>query len=85
MLDLIGTIGGNALNLTGILGLALGLMTRNWIVAAVLGALVGLAETMVFAGFDFAKVEAMETTIAILVGALAGLVGCAIRRKGTTV
>ena len=85
MLDLIGTIGGNALSLPGILGLAFGMMTRNWIVAAVLGATVGLAETMIFVGFDLAGVEIMELLIAIVVGVLAGLLGCAIRHKGATV
>ncbi|MET4103553.1 hypothetical protein ABIE58_002995 [Roseovarius sp. MBR-78] len=37
MLDLIGTIGANVLGLPGILGVSLGLMTRNWILAAVMG------------------------------------------------
>lgn len=44
MLDLLGTIGGNALSLPGILGLALGMMTRNWRLAAILGGVVGVVE-----------------------------------------
>jgi len=84
MLDLIGTIGGNALSLPGILGLAIGMTTRNWILAAILGGAVGIGETLVFAGFSFAKVETFEMGIAILVGVIAGVIGCAIRHKGAT-
>ena len=85
MLELLGTIGGNALSLPGILGVAAGMMTRNWILAAILGAGIGVAETFIFAGFDMAKVEILELTVAIIVGAVAASVGCAIRHKGATV
>ena len=42
MLNILGTLAGNILGLPGILGLALGMMTRNFAVAAVLGG-IGLA------------------------------------------
>ena len=41
MLDLIGTIASSILSLPGIKGLALGMMPRNIIVTAILGAIVG--------------------------------------------
>ncbi|WP_299356895.1 hypothetical protein [uncultured Shimia sp.] len=82
MLNLLGTIAGNVLSLPGILGLGLGMMTRNIVVAAVLGALVGIGDTMIFAKFQMANIDALEMAIAVLVGVLAGMVGCAIRRKG---
>ena len=85
MLDILGTIAGNILSLPGILGLALGMMTRNLLVAAILGGIVGVAETYIFAGFDFARIEPLELTIAICVGVVAGCVGRAIRVKGATV
>lgn len=85
MLEILGTIGGNILSLPGILGLALGMMTRNIIFAAVMGGLIGVIETLIFAKMSFALVEPMELVVAILVGVAAGLVGCGIRRKGTTV
>ncbi|MEP2531561.1 hypothetical protein [Shimia sp.] len=85
MLDLLGTIAGNILGLAGILGLTLGLATRNLILAAALGGIVGLVETLGFAGFDMASVEFMDLFIAVAVGILAGALGCAIRIKGTTV
>ena len=84
ILDLLGTIGGNVLSLPGILGLALGMMTRNWIVAAILGGLVGVFETVVFAGFRFGDIGSFDLAIAVLVGVLAGSLGCAIRHKGAT-
>lgn len=84
MLNLLGTIAGNILSLPGILGLALGMMTRNIAVAAILGAIVGVGETMVFAKFQTANIDILELLIAVLVGTLAGMVGCAIRLKGTT-
>ena len=46
MLDLLGTIGGNILSLPGILGLALGMMTRNISLGAGLGGVVGIVETV---------------------------------------
>ncbi|MFN3251133.1 hypothetical protein [Roseibium album] len=85
ILDLLGTIGGNVLSLPGILGLALGMMTRNWILAVVMGGFVGIAETLVFAGFKLAEVQMIDLFIAVLVGVLASSVGCAIRHKGATV
>ncbi|PRY25177.1 hypothetical protein CLV78_102354 [Aliiruegeria haliotis] len=85
MLDILGTIAGNVLSLPGILGLALGMMTRNLLVAAILGGLVGVAEPFIFAGFDASKVETIDLVIAIAVGVVAGCIGRAIRVKGATV
>lgn len=85
MLELVGTIAGNILSLPGILGLAAGLLTRNLILAAILGGLVGLFEALTFAGFSFSGLEGLETTISILTGILFGTLGSAIRRKGATV
>ncbi|PSL18267.1 hypothetical protein [Shimia abyssi] len=85
MLDLLGTIGGNVLSLPGILGLALGMMTRNVFLGAALGGAVGIFETLVFAGFQMADVDMIEAFIAVVVGLMAGTVGTAIRIKGTTV
>jgi uncharacterized protein YacL len=83
MLNLLGTIAGNILSLPGILGLALGMMTRNAFVAAILGAIVGVVETMLFAKFQTANIDMLELLVAVVVGVLAGLLGCAIRVKGT--
>ncbi|WP_209000456.1 hypothetical protein [Labrenzia sp. DG1229] len=85
ILDLLGTVGGNILSFPGILGLALGMMTRNWILAAAMGGAVGVAETFLFAGFKLAEVQMIDLAIAALVGVLASSVGCAIRHKGATV
>lgn len=85
MLDILGTIGGNILSLPGILGLALGMMTRQIWLGAALGGLVGVFETLVFAGFQFAQIETLELVIAILVGVCAGGLGSVIRIKGTQV
>ena len=85
MLNLLGTIAGNILSLPGILGLALGMTTRNPVLASIMGALVGLAETMIFADFAMSNVEMLELVISVGVGLLAGALGCAIRIKGTTV
>ncbi|MEM9578542.1 MAG: hypothetical protein AAF999_16205 [Pseudomonadota bacterium] len=85
MLEILGTIGGNILSLPGILGLALGMMTRNVLLAGIMGGVVGVAETLIFAKMSFANVEPIELVVAIIVGIFAGCVGCAIRRKGTTV
>ncbi|MEM1050258.1 MAG: hypothetical protein AAGL24_29170 [Pseudomonadota bacterium] len=85
MLDILGAIGGNILSLPGILGLALGMMTRNLMLASILGALVGVAETIIFAGFDFAAIDPLEFGIAVAVGIVAGSLGCGLRRKGATV
>lgn len=85
MLNLLGTIGGNVLSLPGILGLALGMMTRNLMLACIMGGLVGVFETLVFAKFHFGSVEMLELIVAVCVGTLAGAIGCAIRIKGATV
>lgn len=85
MLNLLGTIAGNILSLPGILGLAVGMMTRNLILASGMGAVVGIAETLIFADFAMANVDTLELIVSVLVGLLAGMVGCAIRIKGTTV
>lgn len=85
MLDILGTIGGNILSFPGILGLALGMTTRNWILGAAMGGIVGVLETLIFAGFSLANIVPLELVIAILVGIAAGLLGTAIRIKGTTV
>ena len=84
MLDILGTIGGSVLSFPGILGLALGMMTRNFFVGAALGGIVGVVETFIFANFQLENIGALELVIAIAVGVLAGIVGCAIRTKGTT-
>lgn len=85
MLELLGTIAGNVLSLPGVLGLALGLLTRNIVLAAAMGAAVGVVETLIFAHWSFAAVEARELVVAVLVGIVAGSLGCLIRRKGATV
>ena len=85
MLEILGTIAGNILSLPGIVGLALGMMTRNIVVAAVLGAGIGAFETFIFAGGSFAAAEPMELAIAIGVGILFACLGCLIRLKGATV
>lgn len=85
MLDILGTIGGNVLGLPGILGLALGMTTRKLWLGALLGGLVGLIETLLFAGWRFSHVEPLELAIALVVGVLAGSLGSAIRLKGSTV
>ncbi|NOD36240.1 MULTISPECIES: hypothetical protein [unclassified Ruegeria] len=84
MLEILGTIGGNILSLPGILGLALGMMTRKLWLGAALGGAVGIFETLVFAGFQFAQVEGLELVIAVVVGVCAGSLGTAIRLKGST-
>ncbi len=85
MLEILGTIGGNVLSLPGVLGLALGMMTRNLALGAVLGGAVGLLEALVFAGFSFVDVGMTELVFSILVGVLAGCLGSLIRRKGAQV
>lgn len=85
MLEILGTIGGNVLSLPGILGLAVGMMTRKLWLAAILGFLVGVFETIAFAHWSFANVDTMELTIGVLVGIFASSIGCLIRQKGATV
>lgn len=85
MLDLLGTIGANALSLPGILGVAAGMTTRRLPLAVLLGALVGLVETLLFAGFRFGNIDATEFVVALAVGAMAGVVGWVLRVNGATV
>lgn len=86
-LDLLGTLGASVLGLPGILGVALGMMTRNWLLAAVLGGLVGLMAPVLLGGSHSTHVAISftEYAIGVAVGMLAGLVGSAIRHKGATV
>lgn len=87
LLDLLGTIGASILGLPGILGVALGMMTRNLIVAAILGGGVGVVSPFLLGGSHSTHVPitSLEYGIALAIGVLAGLIGCAIRRKGATV
>ncbi|MCT4371051.1 hypothetical protein CLG85_012275 [Yangia mangrovi] len=87
MLDLLGTIGGSILGLPGILGVALGMTTRNWIVAMILGGAIGVLSPLVLGGHHSAHVPitTLEYSVSTIIGLLAGLVGCAIRHKGARV
>lgn len=85
ILDFLGTVGGNILSLPGIVGLGLGMMTRNWALAAILGVLIGIVETLLFNDFNLAETNAYDAAIAIVIGVMASLVGCAIRHKGASV
>lgn len=85
VLELLGMIVGNILSLPGILGFAVGMMTRNILLAAGLGALVGAGEALLFAGFDLARAGAAEIAISVLVGIAFAALGCLTRRKGATV
>ncbi|WP_299893198.1 hypothetical protein [uncultured Ruegeria sp.] len=85
MLELLGTIGGNIMGLPGILGLALGMMTRRLWLGAMMGGLISIVATLLFAHWDFANVATTELLIAIVVGLCAGTLGSAIRIKGATV
>ncbi|WP_424928346.1 hypothetical protein [Amaricoccus tamworthensis] len=86
-LDLLGTIGGAILGLPGILGVALGMTTRRWPIAAGMGGLVGLLAPFLLGGSHSTHVPITMTEygISLLIGVLAGLTGCAIRHKGATV
>lgn len=86
-LDLLGTIGAAVLGLPGILGLALGMTTRNWFIAMGLGGIVGALSPILVGGAHstYVPVTVTEFTVSILVGILAGAVGCGIRHKGATV
>lgn len=86
-LDLLGTIGASILGLPGILGVALGMMTRNPMVAAILGGGVGVVSPLLLGGSHSTHVPItpLEYGVALVVGVLAGLIGCTIRRKGATV
>lgn len=87
LLDLLGTIGGSILGLPGILGVALGMTTRNWIVAMILGGAIGVLSPLLLGGHHSAHVpiSTLEYSISTLIGILAGLIGCAVRRKGARV
>lgn len=85
MLEFLGTLGGNVLSLPGILGVAVGMTTRNIAVAAVLGGIVGIAEVLLFSKLASGDISAMELILSVGVGIAAGCVGSLIRRKGATV
>ncbi|SDH73568.1 hypothetical protein [Alloyangia pacifica] len=87
LLDLLGTIGGSILGLPGILGVALGMTTRNWIIAAILGGAIGVLSPLILGGHHSAEVPVttLEYSVSTIVGILAGLIGCAIRHKGARV
>lgn len=85
MLELFGTIAGNVLSLPGVLGLALGMLTRKPALAAILGALVGLTEAMIFANFNIATIGALELSTSVVVGVIAASIGSVIRQRGATV
>lgn len=86
-LDLLGTIGASVLGLPGILGVALGMMTRNWILAAVMGGVVGVLAPVLLGGSHSTHVaiSTLEYVVGVMVGIVAGLGGSAIRHKGATV
>ena len=86
-LDLLGTIGASVLGLPGILGMALGMMTRNWMLAAAMGGVTGLLAPFLLGGSHstHVSVSMQEYVVAITVGMLAALVGCAVRHKGATI
>ncbi|WP_068116019.1 hypothetical protein [Tropicimonas marinistellae] len=86
MLETLGLIAGNILNLPGILGLALGMMSRSPLVGCILGALVGLASTYIFfSDLGVSTLLSPELVIAMIIGAIFGTLGSLIRRKGATV
>lgn len=86
MLDILGLIAGNILNLPGILGLALGMTTRNPIIGAGLGVLVGVASTYIFfSDLGPGHFAWGELVVAVIIGALFGGLGSLIRRKGALV
>jgi|GEM_PF-2045989 len=86
-LDLLGTIGGAILGLPGIVGVALGMTTRNWIVAVILGGGIGILTPVILGGHHAAHVPitALEYSVSTVIGLMAGLVGCGIRRIGAKV
>lgn len=87
LLDLLGTVGGAILGLPGILGLALGMTTRIWVFAAGIGGVVGLITPLLLGGAHstYVAVTLTEYGVSVVIGVLAGIVGCAIRHKGATV
>ena len=80
-------IGGAILGLPGILGVTLGMTTRNWIIAMILGGGIGVLTPVILGGHHSAQVPitALEYSVSTLIGPLAGLMGCAIRRIGAKV
>ncbi|MGG7568550.1 hypothetical protein ACQ5SO_20535 [Rhodovulum sp. DZ06] len=84
-LDFLGTIGGAVLGIPGILGLALGMTTRWWSLAAPMGLVVGLAGPLIFGGAHATYVTTMEFAVSAVIGIAAALTGCLIRCKGATV
>lgn len=85
MLNFLGTLGANALGLPGILGCALGMLTRRPWLGALFGIAVGLFETLLFADWNFAAIAPLELFMAICVGGAAGVVGSSIRVFGAKV
>ncbi len=85
MLEILGTIAGNVLSLPGILGFALGMMTRRLSVGIILGVIVGIAKTYLFAGMSLSSAETVELAVAIGVGAVFGALGTLVRRQGATI
>ncbi|WP_170559829.1 hypothetical protein [Ruegeria atlantica] len=85
MLEILGTIGANIISLPGILGLALGMMTRRIWLGALMGGIVGILTTVIFAHGSFAAAGTFELLVAIVIGLCAGSVGSVIRIKGATV
>lgn len=84
-LDFLGTVGGNVLSLPGIVGVALGMMTRNWLIAGVLGAMIGVVQVVLFHHFRLDEIFAYDLVIAVAVGMVFATIGCAIRRRGALV
>ncbi len=82
MLEIFGSIAGNAVSLPGILGLGMGMLTRKVVLAVIVGGLIGFAEAMIFVQFTFANIHGLELVISVLVGMIAGSIGAAIHRKG---
>ena len=85
MLDTLGTIAGSILGLPGILGFALGMMTRNLLIGCGLGGLVGIVSTFIFHHMSFAFVEPKEIFIAVAIGVIFGALGTLLRKHGATV
>ena len=85
MLEFLGTVGANIISLPGILGLALGMMTRRVWLGALMGGIVALLQTVIFAHGSFAQVNTFDLLIAVVIGLCAGSLGSAIRIKGATV
>lgn len=82
MLNFVGILGAKVLSFPGILGLAAGMTTRSFMLAAIMGAMVGVIESLLFADWNLAAVKPLELFLGVAVGICAGFLGCAIRRKG---